>query len=106
MDYQVWIYDESYVLYKKVVCGDLEAATREIYKAVKEGKEPILTTEIYYQLNINFEEVKREASQSKTEPDKGPRGKGDSKVRSRDEGATPEVGPGNGNSQPDNSAKD
>lgn len=65
MDYQVWIKEEYEPKYTKVDCGDLEAARREIDKAVREGREPILTVEVPYSLAIKVEDVGTEKPKSK-----------------------------------------
>ena len=70
MDYQVWIKDEYTDGYKKVDCGDLAAAKREIDKAVRAGQEPILTQEVPYELNIKVGEVGAEKPKGKKEPKK------------------------------------
>ncbi len=57
MDYQVWTKDEFQDTYKKVDCGDLGAAKREVDKAVRTGLEPILTVEVPYSLSIKVESV-------------------------------------------------
>ncbi len=91
MDYQVWTKEEFGDTYKKVDCGDLGAAKREIDKAVRAGQEPILTQEVPYSLGIKIgepgtekpkrretvaqteqrlkEEAKSEASQGEAKPD-------------------------------------
>lgn len=55
MDYQVWIKDEFGDTYTKVDCGDLDAAKREVDRAVRVGAEPILTIEVPYSLAIKVE---------------------------------------------------
>jgi len=92
MDYQVWIKDEYGDTWTKVDCGDLPAAKRELDKAVRAGREPILTQELPYELSIKVgepgtetpklkvvkkepetkveEAPKDEADQGKAEPDK------------------------------------
>lgn len=57
MEYQVWTKDEFSEGYTKVDCGDLDAAKREIDKAVRVGAEPILTVEVPYKLSIKIEEA-------------------------------------------------
>jgi len=57
MDYQVWTKDE-YEGWSKVDCGDKEAATREIDKAVRLGRDPLLTISVPYNLSIKLEEEK------------------------------------------------
>jgi len=57
MDYQVWTKDEFGDTYTKVDCGDLGAAKREVDKAVRAGREPILTVEVPYSLAIKVEAV-------------------------------------------------
>lgn len=60
MDYQVWLKEDYQELYRKVECGDLGAAKRELDKAVRAGQEPILTVEVPYSLGIKVEEVGKE----------------------------------------------
>ena len=84
MDYQVWIKEEFDERYTKVDCGDLPAAKREIDKAVRAGREPILTLAIPYELSIKTGEAGSEVKKSKPKPDKGPRAEGESEVRPGD----------------------
>jgi len=94
MEYQVWTKDEFGETYTKVDCGDLVAAKREVDKAVRAGREPVLTVEVPYSLAIKVEAVgtekpphketpkepehkreeepKSEATQSTAAPGKGP----------------------------------
>ena len=74
MDYQVWIKDEYADGYKKVDCGDVAAAEREIDKAVRAGQEPILTVEVPYKLDIKVSAVGTEAPK-KPKPKKEPENK-------------------------------
>ncbi len=57
MDYQVWTKEEFGDTYKKVDCGDLPAAKREVDLAVRAGAEPLLTVEVPYSLAIKVEAV-------------------------------------------------
>lgn len=57
MDYQVWTKEEYGDNYTKVDCGDLPAVKRELDKAVRLGREPILTVEVPYSLAIKIEDV-------------------------------------------------
>ena len=68
MDYQVWIEEEFGDTYKKVDCGDLAAAKREIDAAYKTGKDPMLTVEVPYSLAIKVEEPGSAKPKRKTEP--------------------------------------
>jgi len=65
MDYQVWSKAEFGDDYKRVDCGDLAAAKREIDQAVRKGGEPILTVEVPYSLAIKVEAVGTEKPQRK-----------------------------------------
>jgi len=66
VEYQVWTKDE-YEGYKKVDCGDLEAARVEIIEALKRGAEPFLTMTVPYRWDIKIEEVMpHEAGKGKT----------------------------------------
>jgi len=72
MDYQVWTKDEYADTYTKVDCGDLAAATREVDKAVRAGREPLLTVEVPYSLAIKVEDVgteKPKRKEAKKEPE-------------------------------------
>lgn len=68
MDYQVWLKEDYQELYRKVECGDLGAAKRELDKAVRAGQEPILTMEVPYELGIKVGEVGAEKPKRKKEP--------------------------------------
>ncbi len=84
MEYQVWIKDE-FEGWSKVDCGDKTAALREINQAVRAGKEPLLTVEIPYRLNIKLEEDKiGEAAKSKAKRDKNTRAASEGEVRPGD----------------------
>ena len=67
MDYQVWTKDEYGDTYTKVDCGDLEAARRELDKAVRAGREPTLTVEVPYSLAIKVEDVGTEKPKRKVD---------------------------------------
>ena len=96
MDYQVWTHDE-YEGWKKVDCGDLPAAQREILKALTSGKEPLLTVEVPYDFNVKIKEDKiGEITESKAKPDKGPGTEGEGEVRPGDTPAVSELGKGSG----------
>lgn len=72
MDYQVWTKEEFGDNYTKVDCGDLAAAKRTIDEAYKQGKEPILTVEVPYKLDIKVSEVGTEVpkkAKPKQEPE-------------------------------------
>ena len=106
MNYQVWTHDE-YTGWIKVECGDLPAVKREVLEALKQGKDPMVTVEVPYDVNIKVMEDKiGEVTPRKTKHDKSPRDTGDSKVRPGNEGAAepvseslgdPGAGPGAGN---------
>ena len=96
MDYQVWIKEEFGDTYKKVDCGDLAAAKREIDKAVRTGGEPILTVEVPYELSIKTGEAGSEATKSKAKPGKSAGVESEGEVRPGDLGAVPELGEGSG----------
>lgn len=106
MDYQVWLKDEYGETYTKVDCGDLPAAKRELDKAVREGKDPILTIEVPYELNIKVSEVGSEVTKTKTKSDKGPGGKGNSEVRRGDEATSEGLDKGSGDSISNSGTKD
>jgi len=84
MNYQVWIKDEFGDTYKKVDCGDLPAAKREIDKAVRTGGEPILTQIVPYELSIKLGEVGSETKKSATKPDKDTGSESEGEVRPGD----------------------
>ena len=78
MEFIVWVQDEIEG-WKKVDCGDLEAAKREVLEAVKGGHDTILTMTLQYKWNIEVEEVPlHETRKSKTREDKSTRDEGDS----------------------------
>jgi len=96
MNYQVWIKEEFGDNWRMVPCGDLEAAKREVEKAVRAGGEPILTQEVYYAVSIKLTEVKVETKKGETKPDQDTRVKSDGKVRRGDEGAAEKLDQGSG----------
>ena len=97
MDYQVWTKDEYTEGWKKVDCGDAPAVQREIEKAVRAGKEPLVTLEVPYDVTIKLKEALiGEAKKSKTKLDKGPGAESDSEVRRGDESPTEELDQGSG----------
>lgn len=100
MDYQVWTKEEFGDNYTKVDCGDLSAARREIDKAVRQGREPILTVEVPYELGIKVGEVGSEPKKSKAKPDKGPGAEGEGEVRPGDTEPVPELGEGSRDNSP------
>lgn len=104
MDYQVWTKDEYGEVYSKVDCGDLLAARREIDKAVRQGREPILTVEVPYELNIKVSEVGSEVKKDKAKPDKGTRVESDGAVRRGDAEDTPGLNKGSGHNRTGDSA--
>ena len=106
MDYQVWIKDEYTDGYRKVDCGDLAAAKREIDAAVRAGGEPLLTVEVPYKLDIKVSEVGSEVKKGKTKPDKVAGDKGDSEVRRGDEAAPEGLDQGSGDNIPGDRAGD
>jgi len=96
MDYQVWTKDE-FEGWKKVDCGDLPAAQRELLKALTSGQEPLLTVEVPYDFNVNIKEGEIGAvKKSKAKPDKGPGDESKGKVRPGDTPAVSELGKGSG----------
>ena len=106
MDYQVWTRDEYQELYSKVDCGDMAAVKRELDKAVREGREPILTVEVPYELNIKISEVGSEVKKDKAKPDKSTRAAGDGKIRRGDKEDTPGLDQGSGDNSAGDSAGD
>ena len=84
MDYQVWIKDEYGDTWTKVDCGDLPAAKREIDIAYREGKAPLLTIEVPYELSIKIGEASSEVKKSTTRPDKMAGPESESEVRPGD----------------------
>ena len=106
MDYQVWTKEDFGDTYKKVDCGDLGAVKRELDRAVRDGKEPLLTIEVPYELSIKIQEVGSEAKKGKTKPDKGAGAESDSEVRRGDETVTPGLDSGSGHNRPGDSAGD
>ena len=99
--YQVWTKDEYAEGYTKVDCGDLPSVKREILKAVKEGKDPLITMEVPFDVNINVKEAEiGKVKESKTERHKGPGAEGNGEVRRGDEAVAEGLDKGSG----DNSA--
>ena len=91
MDYQVWIKVEYSDDYKKVDCGDIAAAKREIDHAVRAGQEPILTQELPFKLSIEVGEVGAEK----------PKGKKETKLVPIINEEVPEVETAKGKAEPD-----
>ena len=113
MNYQVWIKDEYGEAWAKVDCGDLPAAKRELDKAVRSGRQPMLTQELPYELSIKVGEpgaeapihkvekektqkTEKEATRSETlkseaEPDKSPGPESEGEVRPGDLETVPEL---------------
>jgi len=78
--YQVWTKDD-YEGWKRKDCEDLAAAQGELLAALKAGKEPLLTVEIPFGVNIEIKEGKvSEAAQGEAEPGEGPGVKGKGEV--------------------------
>ena len=98
MDYQVWTKEEFGENYTKVDCGDLSAARREIDKAVRQGREPILTVEVPYELGIKVGEVGSEPKKSKAKPGKDTGVEGEGEVRPGAAEPVSELGEGSGDS--------
>lgn len=90
MNYQVWTKEEYGDNWTKVDCGDLAAAKRVLDETVRAGREPLLTVEVPYELNIKISEVGSEAIKSKSKPDKGPGVESKSEVRPGDTPAVQE----------------
>lgn len=104
MDYQVWTKEEFGETWKRVDCGDKEAAMREIDKAVRSGQEPLLTVAIPYKLNIKLEEDKiGEITPRKAKRDQGPGVESEGKVRPGAPEPVPELGEGDRDSSPGDS---
>jgi len=103
MNYQVWTKEEYSETWTKIDCGDVEAATRELLKAIRAGREPLLTQELPFSFNVlvgpepeveqvqviqrvpspkikEKEEPKSEVTKSKAEPDKMAGGEGNRQV--------------------------
>jgi len=81
MDYQVWIKEEFDERYTKVDCGDLPAAKREVDKAVRSGREPILTVGVPYELSIKTGEPGSEVKKRETKYDKSTGSESESELR-------------------------
>jgi len=102
MDYQVWIKDEYGDAYTRIDCGDLEAAKREIDKAIRAGREPVLTVGVQYTLDIKVKETVNEADKIKTKPDKNTGAKSNGAIRRGDKTTAPGLDQGSGDNSPDN----
>lgn len=98
MDYQIWTKDDYDDKWARQDCGDLAAAKRIIDTEVRAGREPLLTVEVPYKIDIKFTEVSSEVTKSKTKSDKGAGGKGDGPIRRGDETVTEGLDKGSGDS--------
>lgn len=80
MSYQVWFKDE-FEGWRQKECADVEAAKEELLLAIKAGKEPMLTEEVPFGINIWIKEGKiDEAHKSKANPGESARAKGEGEV--------------------------
>lgn len=105
MNYQVWTQDE-YEGWKKVDCGDLQAAQRELQKALLSGKDPLLTVEVPYDFNIRIKEDKLgEATKTKAKRSESPGPESKGEVRERDTGAVPQLSEGSRDTSPSDSVQ-
>lgn len=96
MNYQLWTKNE-YEGWSKVDCEDVPAVHREIEKAIRAGKEPLVTMEVSYDINIKLKEVLNgEIKKSKAKPGESTIGESDRKVRRTDEPAIEELDKGSG----------
>lgn len=87
--YQVWQKADYAETWTKVDCGDKQAVIREIEKAWREGKEPLVTMVIPYEVAVKMKEDKiGEAPKDKAKPDKVARGESEERVRPGDEPVT------------------
>uniref|UniRef100_A0A6H2A231 Uncharacterized protein n=1 Tax=viral metagenome TaxID=1070528 RepID=A0A6H2A231_9ZZZZ len=100
MDYIIIDQDDLNMV-NPVECGDIPAVQRSILEKLKNGRTPRVFVEVPFDVNVKVKEDKiGEAPKSKAKPDKGPGGPGDRAVRPGDEGDTPELGQGSGNTEP------
>ncbi len=90
--YQVWTKGDEYSGWSKKDCPDLKTALTEVLATIKAGKEPLLTTEVMFEVDIKVKEAKEvEVKESKAKPGKGARAESDGTVRRGDEGDTPKL---------------
>ena len=102
--YQVWTKEEYVEGWSKVACGDLSAVQREILKAVKEGKDPLMTMEIPFDISIKIKEAEiGKATESKARRGKGAGPEGTVEVRPGADDPVPELDKGSGDSGPGDS---
>lgn len=102
--YQVWTKEEYAEGWSKVDCGDLQAVQREILKAVKDGKDPLITMEIPFDISIKIKEAEiGKVKESKARRGKGPGPEGEGEVRPGADEPVPELDKGSGDSGPGDS---
>jgi len=69
--YYVWTKGDEYSGWSKKDCPDLEKALAEIMATIRIGKEPLLTVEVRYEVDIKVKEGQdSEAAKSEAKPDK------------------------------------
>ena len=104
MNYQVWTKDE-YEGWKRADCPDIETVKASVLAAIKTGKDPLVTVEVPFDVNIKIKEGKiGETTESEAKPDKGARGTSHGEVRRGDEKTPPGLDKGSGHSSADHSA--
>ena len=106
MNYQVWTKGD-YEGYQKKDCPDLEAVQAAILEAVKAGKEPLVTVEVPYEVNIEIKGVTDSAvKKSKAKPGQGPGGESHGEVRRGDETVVEGLDKGSGDNRSGSGAGD
>lgn len=91
MEYQVWTKEQYQEGYARVDCGDLDAARRELDKAVRAGGDPLLTVAVPYKLDIKVSEVGTELPKP-PKPKKEPEEKKEEAAKSEADQGKPEPG--------------
>lgn len=96
MNYQVWTKDE-FEGWKREDCADIQEVQKAIFKALTSGKDPLVTVEVPFDVNIKIKEDKiDEVTPRKTKDDKGPGVKGKGPVRPGDTGPVQKLDKGSG----------
>lgn len=86
MNFQVWTHDE-YEGWKREDCADIQEVQKAILKALTSGKDPLVTVEVPFDVDIKIKEDKiGEVTPRETKLDKGPGAPGKGPVRPGDPG--------------------
>ena len=83
--YYIWTKDDEYSGWSKVDCPDEGKALAAVLFLVKQGKSPVLTQEVPFEVGIKVQEVQSgEIAQSEAKPDQSAGAAGNGAVRRGD----------------------